>query len=392
MQPNYEVEMRLNVRTPMRDGVELSSDIYLPRAEGKFPTVLMRTPYDNNGEAMIEKGRRLANNGYACVIQDVRGRWDSDGTHYALFNHAEDGFDTQEWIGQQEWSDGNIGMAGGSYGGWVQWQSAPLRSEYLKCLAPRVMCGDLYTGLIHPGGAFQLNVALTWGMRTNGRTAQSIDYHQWPEEFHTLPLIDMDKHAGRDLDFWKDWMRHSAYDDYWAKINVQDKWGEIAVPAFSMGGWYDLYAIDTFDNFTGLRERGGSEAARGSKLIVGPWPHALSVSTKTGDIDFGAGSRLDLDSIELAWFDRWLKNNDSGTEDAPIRLFVMGVNRWRDEQEWPLARTDWQSWNLQSADGANSARGDGRLSTESSHAPCTPRSSHPPAPRSGTSAWSHKSP
>ena len=115
MQPNHEVEMRLNVRTPMRDGVELSSDIYLPRAGGKFPTVLMRTPYDNNTAPMIEKGIRLANHGYACVIQDVRGRWDSDGVHYALFNHGEDGYDTQEWIGRQPWSDGRIGMAGGSY-------------------------------------------------------------------------------------------------------------------------------------------------------------------------------------------------------------------------------------------------------------------------------------
>ena len=120
MQPNYEVEMRLNVRTPMRDGVELSSDIYLPKAPGKFPTVLMRTPYDNNAPGMIESGMKLANHGYACVIQDVRGRWDSDGVHYALFNHGPDGFDTQEWIGQQEWSDGKIGMSGGSYVGWVQ--------------------------------------------------------------------------------------------------------------------------------------------------------------------------------------------------------------------------------------------------------------------------------
>ena len=146
MQPNYAVDMRLNIRTPMRDGVDLSSDIYLPQASGKFPTVLMRTPYDNNTSLMIEKAMRLANNGYACVIQDVRGRWDSDGVHYALFGHGPDGFDTQEWIGQQAWSDGKIGMAGGSYLGWVQWQSAPHRSQHLTCIAPRVMCGDLYSG------------------------------------------------------------------------------------------------------------------------------------------------------------------------------------------------------------------------------------------------------
>ena len=363
MQPNYEVEMRLNVRTPMRDGVELSSDIYLPRGEGKFPTVLMRTPYDNNGEAMIEKGRRLANNGYACVIQDVRGRWDSDGTHYALFNHAEDGFDTQEWIGQQEWSDGNIGMAGGSYGGWVQWQSAPLRSEYLKCLAPRVMCGDLYTGLIHPGGAFQLNVALTWGMRTNGRTAQSIEYHNWTEAFRSTPVVDMDHLAGRELRFWRDWVSHTEYDDYWDSVNIETKWDQFAVPALVMGGWYDLYSQNAFINFNGLKLNGRTEEARQSRLIVGPWPHALSASTKTGDIDFGVNSMVDLESLELRWFDYWMRGADNGVADeAPLRLFIMGVNEWRDEHEWPLARTDWQKWNFHSSGNANTLGGDGSLS------------------------------
>ena len=365
MSDNFEVEMRLDVKVPMRDGIDLSADIYLPEAAGPFPVVLMRTPYSNNMDPVIMKARGLANRGYVCVMQDVRGRWDSQGEYYAFHQEINDGFDTQEWVGQQDWCDGNIGTAGGSYGGCVQWLSAPLKSQYLKTMVPRVMCTDYYQGLMHPGGAFQLNVMMTWGMRTNGRTGQSIDFHNWTEAFRSLPLTNLAGNAGRDLPFWQDWLVHPDDDEYWNEVNTDRRFDEIEVPSLIMGGWYDLYAIDTFDNFTGLRERGGSEAARGSKLIVGPWPHALSVSTKTGDIDFGAGSRLDLDSIELAWFDRWLKNNDSGTEDAPIRLFVMGVNRWRDEQEWPLARTDWQSWNLQSADGANSARGDGRLSTES---------------------------
>jgi putative CocE/NonD family hydrolase len=127
----------------------------------------------------------------------------------------------------------------------------------------------------------------------------------------------------------------------------------------------DAYATDAFDNFTGLRERGGSELARGSKLIVGPWPHALSASTKTGDIDFGAESMLDLDGIEREWFDRWLKDEKPDSEDAPIRIFVMGVNKWRDEQEWPLARTDWQAFNLSSDGRANTATGDGTLALDS---------------------------
>ena len=229
------------------------------------------------------------------------------------------------------------------------------------------MCTDYYQGLMHPGGAFQLNVMMTWGMRTNGRTGQSIDYHNWTEAFRSLPLTNLAGNAGRDLKFWQDWLAHPNDDEYWNEVNTDRRFNEIKVPSLIMGGWYDLYATDMFDNFTGLRERGGSELARGSKLIVGPWPHALSMSTKTGDIDFGADSMLDLDSIEREWFDRWLKKEMPVTEDAPIRIFVMGINEWRDEQEWPLERTDWQAFNLSSDGRANTATGNGTLSVGTSN-------------------------
>ncbi len=363
--PSYEVDMRLNVKVPMRDGVELSADLYLPRASGTFPTVLMRTPYSNNMDVTIERARVLANDGYACVIQDIRGRWDSDGDYYPFHPDVDDGFDTQEWVGQQEWSNGKIGMAGSSYLGLVQWLSAPLRSQYLTCLAPRVICGDFYNGLVYPGGALQLNVVMTWGMRTNGRTGQSIDYHDWTNAFRALPVGDADLSAGRALGFFKDWIEHPAYDDYWNAIDVEDKWNEIEVPAFSMGGWFDLYSADAFTNFNGIRKNGRTPEARQSRLIVGPWPHALSTSSKTGDVDFGAGSLADLDGEETRWFDYWLKGIDNGiVDEPPLRLFIMGINEWRDEHEWPLARTDWQRWHLHSDGDANSVRGGGRLSID----------------------------
>ena len=363
MAHSSNVEMQLDVKVPMRDGVNLSADIYLPRQRRPFPTVLIRTPYSNND--MIEKGRGLANVGYACVIQDCRGRWDSDGEYYPFHPEVEDGYDTQQWIGAQEWSTGKIGMAGGSYLGITQWESAPLRSEYLTCIAPRVICGDFYKYLVHPGGALMLNVMATWGMRTNGRTNQSIEYHDWTELFHTLPMSKLDGDGGRSLKFWKDWLSHGSYDDYWAAVNVEEKWGEIAVPAFNFGGWYDLYAESTFINFNGLRHHGMTPEARQSKLIVGPWPHALSVSRVTGDVDFGDGSLVDLDGMELRWFDYWLKGIDNGIlDEPPLRLFIMGVNEWRDEHEWPLARTEWQKWHLHSGGSANSAMGDGALSRQ----------------------------
>ena len=363
MATHYDVEMRLNVRQSMRDGMELSSDIYLPRGSGSFPTVLMRTPYSNNGDPMVEKARGLANGGYACVIQDCRGRWDSDGDYYP-FREDEDGYDTQEWIGNQDWSNGKIGMSGGSYVGAVQWRSAPHRSPNLTCMVPRVICTDYYSGLVYPGGALQLSVLMTWGMRTNARTAQTIVFHDWTEAFRALPLRRMDELAGRDLDFWKDWIEHPAYDEYWEAFNDEKNFGEIDVPAFNMGGWYDLYAPQTFTNYNGLVENGRSPEAKQSKLIVGPWPHGLSQSSRTGDVDFGAHSVVDLDAMELRWFDYWLKGVDNGiVDEPPIRLFIMGSNVWRDEQEWPLARTEWQKWYLHSEGGSNTLIGDGGLST-----------------------------
>ena len=366
MTESFRVDRHVDTKVPMRDGVQLSADLFLPRGAGPRPTVLMRTPYSNSLEATIEKGQRLADGGYNCVIMDCRGRWDSEGEYVPFLNEGVDGFDTQEWIGQQPWSDGTIGTAGASYLGTTQWRPAPLGSSYLKCIVPRVICTDYYSGLLYPGGALQLNVAMTWGMRTHGRTGQDIEFHNWTQAFRHLPIRDIDQSGGRDLPFWRDWIDHPSYDDYWSPMDDEQRWDQIKVPALNMGGWFDLYANQTFTNFNGLRLHGGSELAWQSQLIIGPWPHALSMSTRTGDIDFGQQSLYDLEALELRWFDRWLRGIDNGIErESPLRLFIMGANRWQDEDEWPLARTDWQRWFLHSEGQANSVIGDGRLSLES---------------------------
>lgn len=362
MATHYRVDRHVDTKVPMRDGVLLSADLFLPRGSGAAPTVLLRTPYSNNTEPNIEKGQRLANAGYNCVIADVRGRWDSDGDYVPFLNEAEDGYDTQQWIGQQAWSDGTIGTAGASYLGTTQWRPAPLASEFLRCMVPRVICTDYHRGLIYPGGALQLNVAMTWGMRTHARTGQDIEFHNWNQAFYHLPVREIDTARGRDLPFWREWIDHPDYDDYWARMDDEPNWGQIVVPALNMGGWYDLYANQTFTNFNGLRLHGGSEAARRSQLIVGPWPHALSASTRTGDIDFGQQSLYDLEALEVRWFDHWMRGIENGIDDEPpLRLFIMGANEWRDESEWPLARTDWQRWYLHSDGAANSVIGDGKL-------------------------------
>ena len=364
MAETYRVDAHIDVDVPMRDGVTLSADIYRPRASGRFPTVLIRTPYGNGEEPVVRNARALANSGYVCVLQDVRGRYDSGGDYYPFTNEPEDGFDTQEWIGRQDWSNGKIGMSGASYPALAQWYSAPLGSDYLTCMVPRVIAADMYDAF-RPGGAFLLNTLITWGLRTAGHTAQSIDNDELVDVFHTLPLIDMDRLAGRRLAAWRDWMGHVTYDSYWHDQNVDGRWDEIAAPAFLMSGWYDLYSKQVFTDFNSMRRHARTSDARKSKVIVGPWPHHLSISTRTGEVDFGAASMVNLNAMETRWFDYWLKGIDNGiVDEPPVRIFVMGTNQWRDEHEWPLERTDWQRWHLHSDGSANTFLGGGALAPD----------------------------
>ena len=203
-------------------------------------------------------------------------------------------------------------------------------------------------------------------MRTTQRTAQSIAYENWTETFHRLPLIDIPERTGRSMTFWSDWLQRAADDQFWADVTTSTRWAEIGVPAYNFGGWFDLYSAQVFRQFNGLRQHGRTPEARQSKLLIGPWPHHLgtdlSTSPRTGDIDFGSNAAISIDSVERPWFDYWLKGEDNGiVDEAPLRLFIMGINEWRDEYEWPLARTDWQAWHLHSGGRAQSVRGDGRL-------------------------------
>jgi len=347
----------------MRDGVELSTDIYRPDVKGRFPAILARTPYDNSSH--IARGKLYAGRGYAYVAQDCRGRYDSDGEFYPWHDEADDGFDTLEWVAKQKWCNGSIGMVGGSYLGLTQWLAAIRGSKYLKCIAPRVITSNFYDSPNYTGGAFQLALNMTWGLTMVGRTRHPAEQHDWPKLFRTLPLINADEVLGCKRKFWKDWVRHPRFDSYWDEVNIENKYHLITVPALIMGGWYDLYSKQVFTNFKGMRSHGGSEEARKyTRLIVGPWPHPLSVSTKAGEIDFGPDSLVDLETMDRQFVDYWLRGRRGWKKNAaPLRIFIMGANYWRDEHEWPLARTEWTNHYLHSKGHANSLGGDGKLST-----------------------------
>ena len=321
-QPVHDVSMRYDVSVPMRDGVALSTDIYLPATDQPPPVVLIRTPYNNNNEAIVHDCMYFATRGYAVATQDVRGRWDSDGDWYPFVHEAEDGFDTMEWIGRQPWCNGSIGTAGGSYVAMVQWQAAPLRSRFLKAMVPRVGYSDFYHNWVYTGGAFQLAFNLRWcAIQMSTRTNQ-VQYLWLPQANHLntlhwhLPLQTMDAEAGRDSQVWKDWIAHPDYDDYWRRMRpVEAEYAEVDVPAYGIGGWYDVFLQSTLNNFMGVKTRGRAPGKRYQKIIIGPWIHdcgGMGLHTRTGDVEHGHAARVDLMAEHVRWFDYWLKGKDTG--------------------------------------------------------------------------------
>ena len=374
-QPVHEVRMMYALEVPMRDGVRLSTDVYLPDAEGPFPAILIRTPYNNNAEGVVQDCLYYASRGYAVVSQDVRGRWDSEGEWYPFVHEAQDGHDTQEWIGAQPWCDGNVGTAGGSYVAMVQWQAAPLRSKYLKAMVPQVGYSNFYHNWVYTGGAFQLAFNLRWGaIQMHTRTNQ-VQYLWMPESNHLttlhwhLPLITMDEAAGRHSKLWKDWVQNPSYGEYWRALRpVEEHYADVSVPAYGIGGWFDVFLQSTLNNFMGVNEHGQSPGKGNQRITIGPWVHNCGnkgANRVTGEVDFGEDVKVDLRQEHVRWFDHWLKGIRNGiTDEPPVNVFVMGRNQWRRAADWPIPGTQYTPYYLHGGGNANSSFGDGGLGTD----------------------------
>lgn len=344
----------LNLRVPMRDGVELATHVYLPMGDGPFPVLFTRTPYEAIGKSadvLDWPGR-----GYALVKQDVRGRFLSDGEWYPMFNEENDAADALDWIAAQEWCNGNIAMYGGSYVGSTQLAAALTGHPALKCFTPALMGARLYRKFYN-GGALRLGWQSQWTLAPKVITDQA-------EIRRHLPVRDMDEFSGQKvIPFWRDMLAHPLNDDFWKVFSAPDRAAEIQAPAFIRTGWFDLFVHDVFDYFNSLRERGGNDKVRGlTRILVGPWPHDIN-QCQVGEVSFSETGKLpDLMDQEVAYMDHFTQDSRGYDESAaPIRIFIMGSNQWRDEFEWPLARTKWTEFHLSSNGAANTASGDGQL-------------------------------
>ena len=377
---------------PMRDGVKLATDVYRPAQEGQWPVLVTRLPYNKDLRFPFDyppftkekriflelnlDSERVVEAGYVIVAQDTRGRYASEGEFEPFVHEVEDGVDTIAWAASQPWSSGQVGMFGVSYQGFAQWQAAREQPAALRAIAPSQTPG--WNVYLYQGGAFLLGVALEWAMNaatnqvqrwvSQGRATRA-EFEEMMQVagdlsalYKRLPLVDMPLLQGR-APYYFDWLAHPTPDAYW---RVQEFHERIAVPALTIAGWYDHFLAKDLENYKSMKQWGGSALARKHQhLVIGPWSHG-NFLRGFQERNYGAASfaRDLLTDLHLRWFDHWLKGIENGVEqEKPVHIFVMGANVWREEEDWPLPDTQYRPYYLHSQGHANTAIGDGVLST-----------------------------
>ncbi|MBO0860171.1 MAG: CocE/NonD family hydrolase [Chloracidobacterium sp.] len=365
-----QVTVQTGVRVKMRDGVQLIADVYRPRASGKFPVLLTRTPYNRRD---FNTGMYLASHGYVAILQDTRGRFDSDGEFYPFKHESDDGYDTVEWAASLNYSNGDVGMFGGSYVGATQMLASVSKPPHLKAIFPYVTASEYYDGWTYQNGALMQWFASSWTSSLAEDTLRKmVSSRQNPKDWvGQLPVEDYRlisaPTAQEVAPYFRDWVEHERDDEYWRRWKISDHYSEMNVKALHAGGWHDIFLKGSIKNFVEMRKKAATQEARdGQRLLLGPWAHAgTSSEGKIGDVVFGKQAVLDMNATIIKWADfalKGVKNEFAG--DTPVRIFVMGDNVWRDEKDFPLARTQNTRYYFHSHKGANSVSGDGELSTK----------------------------
>jgi putative CocE/NonD family hydrolase len=383
--------VEVDVPVPMRDGIALATNVWRPAGPGPFPVLLVRTPYGKDdagtfGNPKLPDVFALVGAGYAVVAQDVRGTSRSPGTFVPHANEGQDGLDTLAWLTGQPWCDGAVGMWGGSYMGFTQWQAAPHDAPALRAIAPVMSSADPYAAPWRsPGGALSQDAVLTWGTLSALRNLSrgDADGHDDAADARVLLSGLADPHLLHDslpvarrgaLTRYLPWLGevldHPERDAFWRDVSAIDHCHRITVPALQIGGWYDVFVGETVRSYTAMRRHGGSAEARdGQRLILGPWSHADGTDLGTfPDRSFGLAGSIKAAGVteaHLRFFDRWVRGRTTAPDDTQrVRIFVMGIDRWRDEADWPLPDTRYTGFFLTGGGRANTAAGDGVLTRD----------------------------
>jgi putative CocE/NonD family hydrolase len=391
-EPKYSVRVEPSILVSMRDGVQLSTDIYFPEDAGKkLPVIMIRTPYNKKAEWTVEPARWFAGQGYIVAIQDVRGRFESQGAYTVSAYDTEDGYDMIDWLASQPWSTGKVGTYGCSYLGENQIETATLRNPHHVAMIPQASGGARrYFGL-YQGGALELAAGAEW-FRGNGSKvrpmlspatsqagfAQAAPYYDLnpvlPEIdarkiFLSLPIIDLVDRMGAPPSDWEGIVSHGLVDPWWDQFGYVDETDRFNTPALLIDSWYDYGPADTLALRELLARNAESKLARDNLFaVIAPGTHCsyeeADEHTIVGQRDVG-DARFDFRSLYLRWFDYWLKGVNNGVTDMPkLQIYVMGRGEWRAENEWPLARTEFTKYYLHSDGNANSRTGTGSLNTD----------------------------
>lgn len=371
-----------DVMVPMRDGIRLRTDVFRPAFGGPHPVLVQRYPYSTRDGFMDMFGRQIATQGYAVVIQSCRGRYGSEGDFYPLHPDVDDSYDTVEWAAAQPWSNGRVGMYGVSYSGMTQWTAAIAQPPHLVCLAPALCTWDWTVGGgYYSPGVLTLGLTVLWSAQMTAyeaerrevapplpacaEAARLIDQGGLGDPATMARLAEMQAATARSLyerrplreveelrelaPWFRDWCDHDdPQHPYWRRISAAHHFQYINLPILHTTGWYDYFTKGSLEAYTTLAQLGsGERTRRHQRLVAGPWNHnGMQVRP---DADPAAGSCFDFSpqAPTMRFFAHHLQGDLTGyDEEPPVRIYVMGANMWRDEQEWPLARTQWTSYYL----------------------------------------------
>ena len=367
-QAKYKTRHQKNIEITMRDGTILRHNMTRPDIDGKFPVLLERSPYNKEGgsENSVGSPEFFAARGYVVIIQDVRGRFASDGAFYPFKDDGngpnKDGYDTVEWLAKQDWSTGKIGTIGGSYSGATQYRNAISNPPNLKAMFVRESSADYSHEWVYRGGAFELGFNFGWAHRvtlsnlkhlvTQDKYKETekmlIDVENNLDDWHNkTPLYPTEFFNGLS-DWYNDWLKNPPSSDYWKEFDMSDHFNNVDIPIYHLGGWFDVFLNGTLKYYKGVTKNGKSNKSKeNQRLIIGPWVHGPTNidNNFAGEFDFGPDAAINFNELRLPWFDFWLKGKNNGIDKTKkINFFVMGKNEWKQEDEWPLKNTTYTKY------------------------------------------------
>ncbi len=385
----HNIVIERDVMVPMRDGVRLATDVYRPDDGARHPVLVNGHPYDNDHflatHELVFSPLVAAQRGYAVVVQEARGRAGSEGTWRPYGNEGKDAYDTVEWAAAQPWSDANVGLYGACALGWTAIQGAVEAPPHLKAVFAYMTATNYHSGWTYSGGAFELGFQLSWvwtilardtisrlGLEPAAREEAERKLAAAAADIKSsaryLPLIDFPAYQDGAAPYWREWLSHPAYDDFWRQVDAVARAERIKVPVLHMSAWYDTCLRGHVDLHNALQLHGDERVRNHHRLILGPWDHSAYYNkrpTCAGERDFGPGVMTGPDTlapIAFQWFDYWLTGKgDAFMPEHKIRYFQMGENVWKETDSWPPPHTV-VPYYLHSSGQANSRRGDGALS------------------------------